>query len=290
MNIEVDKPWLMMGDSAECLKKIPDGAVDLTVTSPPYDNLRTYRGYSFDFETIATELFRVTNDGGVVVWIVGDATMDGGETLSSFRQAIYFKDVCGFNVHDTMIWNKCGFNAVGALSVRYAPVFEYMFILVKGKIRKFNPLKDRKNKYAGGKLHGTIRKADGTSKSVSNPGRLIGEYGQRFNVWELPPERRKASCDHPAPFPEQLAADHIASWSNPNDTVLDPFLGSGTTGKMAVLAGRKFIGIELSERYLNGIARYRIEQAIETVGNLRTCASLPIGRNQDIQECESDAR
>lgn len=61
-----------------------NGFIDLTVTSPPYNNLRAYNGYEFRFEPIAKELFRVTKDGGVVVWVVGDATKDGNETGSSF--------------------------------------------------------------------------------------------------------------------------------------------------------------------------------------------------------------
>ena len=239
---------------------MPDGCVDLTVTSPPYDNLRTYNGYVFDFEGIAKELYRVTKDGGVVVWIVNDATINGSETGTSFRQALYFKDVCGFNLHDTMIWAKPGFTAVGTLKTRYASTFEYMFVFSKGCPKTFNPIKDRKNKHAGKKKHGTIRQKDGSVKPVSSIGKMYEEYGQRFNVWNMAPEQSQSQRCHPAQFPETLAHDHIISWSNPGDVVLDPFCGSGTTCKMAKVNGRHYVGIDISQEYCE-IARRRVAEA-----------------------------
>jgi site-specific DNA-methyltransferase (adenine-specific) len=237
------------------MARMPDNFVDLVVTSPPYDNLRTYNGYTFPFENIAQELFRVTKQGGVVVWVVADATINGSETGTSFKQALYLKK-CGFNLHDTMIWNKRKFSAVGALITRYAPVFEYMFILTKGKIKTFNPIKDRKNITAGAKVTGNIRQANGEMKQKSTIGKITSEYGQRFNIWEQCPQQGKN--EHPAPFPEQLATDHIISWSNENDLVYDPFMGSGTTAKMALINNRKFIGSEISQEYVD-IANKRIE-------------------------------
>lgn len=245
---------LLHGDCLDKLKTLDECSIDLTVTSPPYDNLRTYNGFTFDFESIAKELFRVTKQNGVVVWIVGDATINGSETGTSFKQALYFKDI-GFNLHDTMIWNKGGFSAVGSLKTRYAPVFEYMFILSKGRIKTFNPIKDRKNKQSG-KMYGTIRQKDGTTKPMSSNGKLKNQFGQRFNVWEMFPCMNNQT-GHPAPFPEHLVHDHIISWSNENDTVLDCFMGSGTTGKISKQLNRNFIGIEISEEYMN-IATERI--------------------------------
>jgi DNA modification methylase len=250
---------LLLGDSAEVLKTLPEASVDLTVTSPPYDDLRSYNGYTFDFPAIASELFRVTKPGGVVVWVVGDATVKGSETGTSFRHALHFKDACGFNLHDTMIWNKEGFSAVGSLAIRYAPVFEYMFVLSKGKPKTFNPIKDKPNKGAGNKISGTIRNTDGTLKPKSTRGNIINDFGQRYNVWtQTPIKSNRGEASHPAAFPHDLARDHIISWSNPRDCVLDPFLGSGTTGVAARLLGRDFIGIEVSEDYLKS-ARARIE-------------------------------
>jgi site-specific DNA-methyltransferase (adenine-specific) len=247
---------LIHGDCLEVMKTLPDNHVDLTVTSPPYDNLRTYNGFTFDFEGIATELYRITKPGGVIVWIVSDATINGSETGTSFKQALYFKDI-GFNLHDTMIWNKGTFTAVGALTSRYAPVFEYMFILSQGKPKTFNPIKDKKNKHFGRVKHGTFRQENGTTKPLTSIGKPIAEYGQRFNIWEQNSEKSNSNRFHPAMFPEQLAHDHIISWSNERDTVLDCFMGSGTTGKIAKQLNRNFIGIEISQEYLD-IATARI--------------------------------
>src|SRR5690625_361478 len=250
---------IITGNNVEIMRDMLDESVDLTVTSPPYDNLRSYKGYKFEFEKVAAELYRVTKEGGVVVWVVGDATVKGSETGTSFKQALYFKDI-GFRLHDTMIWNKGKFSAVGALKTRYAPVFEYMFVFSKGRPKTFNPIKDRKNKTAGQKITGRIRQKDGSFKEKSTVGKITKEYGQRFNIWEQAPQQ--GINIHPAPFPEQLAEDHILSWSNPGDVVLDPFGGSGTTAKMAVLNNRKYIHIDISEEY-NQIALKRIDEALE---------------------------
>lgn len=244
---------LFSGDNVETLRRaVADNSIQLTVTSPPYDNLRKYNGFTWDFEAVARELYRVTKPGGVVVWVVSDATVNGSETGTSFRHALYFKE-CGFNLHDTMIWNKGAFSAVGALVSRYAPVFEYMFVLSKGAPVVFHPIKDHPNKYAGTLPSGTIRQSDGTMRKKS-PCKVVPAFGQRFNVWDIPQLREKTG------HPEAIARDHILSWSNPGDTVLDPFLGSGTTGKMAAQLGRFFIGVDISPEYVE-IAKRRIEAA-----------------------------
>ena len=250
---------LMQGDCLERMREIPDGSVDLTVTSPPYDNLRTYNGNNDQWgehvwKGVIQELHRVTAKGGVVVWVVGDATIKGSETGTSFKQALYAME-CGFRLHDTMIYLKPNFSAVGALRTRYAPVFEYMFVWSKGAQKSFNPIKDRKCKTAGKAKGGTIRQKDGSMKRMSNEGWTQPMFGQRYNVWEISPAAFKG---HPAPFPLSLAQDHIISWSNEGDTVLDPFLGSGTTGVAAKKLGRDFIGIELDETYFK-IAKERID-------------------------------
>lgn len=247
-------------DSVVALESFSDNTFDLTVTSPPYDNLRDYKSLEWGdhiWKPVISELYRITKSGGVVVWIVGDATIKGSETGTSFKQALYFKEI-EFNLHDTMIWDKGNFTSVGSLKTRYAPVFEYMFILVKGQIRTFNPIKDRINKSFGRKTSGTIRQKDGRTKPLSKIGNLIPEYGQRHNIWRIHPEKNSKKLRHPAVFPESLAHDHIISWSNPGDLVLDPFCGSGTTGKMALQLGRRFIGIEKEKEYVE-IARKRIK-------------------------------
>jgi DNA modification methylase len=244
-------------DCLEGLKLLKDSSIDLTVTSPPYDDLRKYKGYSFDFEPIARELYRITKEGGVVVWVVGDATIKGSETGTSFRQALYFKKI-GFNLHDTMIWNKQNCSSIGSMN-RYENIFEYMFILSKGKPKTANIITDKPNKRAGELQHGSIRQKDGTVRKTSQYGkRAIAEFGRRSNVWNVFPAKSPKERLHPAPFPEQLAQDHILSWSNEGDIVLDIFSGSGTTHKMALLNNRKFIGFEISQEYVE-IEKQRIK-------------------------------
>jgi site-specific DNA-methyltransferase (adenine-specific) len=232
------------------MKSLPNASIDLTVTSPPYDNLRTYNGYSFDFENIAKELYRLTKDGGVVVWVIGDATINGSETGTSFKQALYFKDI-GFNLHDTMIWEKTGRLPT---QDRYYAIFEYMFVFSKGKPKAMNFICDHKTT-AGGR----VQKKDSVinkGNNVKGDGFFIrNEFARRPNIWKINIGVNKTT--HPAIFPESLANDHIISWSNDGDTVLDCFLGSGTTGKVAKQLNRQFIGIEISPEYLE-IAKKRI--------------------------------
>ena len=254
---------LRHGDCLDVMKTIPDGSVDLVVTSPPYDNLRTYKGninqWNFEkFKAIAIELFRVTAEGGVVVWVVGDATIKGSETGTSFRQALYFKEI-GFNLHDTMIYEKNGCGACGS-NKSYIQNFEYMFVFSKGKPKCCNYIKEKCK--CAGKRSVTYQRSKNDKlrydRKEKNKNHIVNDYKIKCNVWEY------ASCSvkgHPAPFPEQLANDHIVSWSNDGDTVLDCFMGSGTTGRMAVLNNRHFIGIELDEGYFN-IAKKRIEEAV----------------------------
>lgn len=242
---------LINDNCLNAFRQIPHNSVDLTVTSPPYDNLRDYNNNTEWNEQVwkgvIENLHAKTKPGGVVVWIVADATVKGSETGTSFRQALYAME-CGFNLHDTMIWKKPTFSAVGALKSRYAPVFEYMFVWSKGKPKTFNPIKDRPNKAAGQKRKNpSIRLPNGSIRT--NKPSEIKEFGQRFNIWEQSTVSQKGDKCHEAPFPLALAEDHIKSWSNPGDLVLDPFMGSGTTGLAAKNLGRDFIGIEIDEGY-----------------------------------------
>ena len=247
--LELNKNYNM--DCFEGLKLLDDNCIDLTVTSPPYDNLRTYNGFSFDFESIAKELYRVTKQGGVVVWVVGDQTINGSESGTSFRQALYFKEI-GFNLHDTMIYKKP--SASFPETTRYYQVFEYMFILSKGTPKTINLIADKKNKWAGETSFGksSFRQHDGT---LVQKGKIkVKDFGVRENVWTISGGKGFSSKDeiayeHPAIFPEELANDHIITWSNKGDVILDPFMGSGTTAKMAIVNDRKWIGFEISKEY-----------------------------------------
>ena len=247
--LELNKTYCM--DCLEGMKLLPDNYVDLTVTSPPYDDLRKYNGYSFDFENIAKELYRVTKDGGVVVWVVGDKTKNGSETGTSFKQALYFKEI-GFNLHDTMIYSS---DKPPLSHNRYEQKFEYMFIFSKGKPKTWNPIMEE-CKYAGSsKKARTFRHTGEELEETHNKGE-VKSHKIKGNIWFYPTGYQKSSKDkiafkHPAIFPEQLAHDHITSWSNEGDIVMDIFSGSGTTHKMASLNNRNFIGFEISQEYID---------------------------------------
>ncbi len=250
--------YIKNGDCLDYLKVMPENTIDLTVTSPPYDDLRKYKGYTWDFKNIVNELFRVTKLGGVVVWIVSDATVNGSETGTSFKQALYFMET-GFNLHDTMIWRKDTLNFPD--KTRYGNCFEYMFVFSKGKPKTVNKICDRPNKWAGTKLHGTSRGVDGETfrKANHNKG-TVKPYGARFNVWDQPTEK-KNKTGHPAVYPKQLVMDHIISWSNEGDVVLDPFIGSGTTALAAIELNRHYIGYEISKEYCD-IAVNRVKNKL----------------------------
>ena len=264
--MEINRIYNM--DCVEGMKMLQSESVDLVITSPPYDNLRKYNGFEWNFEETAKQLYRVLKDGGVMVWIVSDATINGSETGTSFMQALRFKEI-GFRLHDTMIWKKPTFTDTGSLRSRYGNVFEYMFVFAKGRCKTFNPIKDRRNKYYGEKKHGTVRQMDGSVKSISSKGKEIAKYGQRFNIWEISPEKNNKT-GHPGVFPEQIANDHIISWSNEGDVVLDCFMGSGTTAKMAMLNGRNYIGFEISKEYCD-IAEQRLLEAERSNHERRIC-------------------
>jgi site-specific DNA-methyltransferase (adenine-specific) len=239
------------------MKRMPDDFVDLVVTSPPYDNLRTYNGYSFDFESIAAELFRVVKLGGVVVWVVGDAVLKGTESGSSFRQALHFMSL-GFNLHDTMIYAKN--NPIPLTHNRYEQQFEYMFIFSKGKPKTFSP-KLKINKNVGGSIGKFYQKASDKDTSKANTDKPIKKVSIENNIWFYSVGRNKYK--HPAPFPEQLALDHVLSWSVEGDVVYDPFMGSGTTAKAAVMTGRQWLGSEISQEY----ADIALERLTHIVGD-----------------------
>jgi len=256
---------LINDDCLNAMKDIPDGSVDLVVTSPPYDNLRTYNGslnWSFEiFQDIAKEIYRVMKKGGVVVWVVGDATIKGSETGTSFRQVLYFKEI-GFNLHDTMIYRKSNYTPL--THNRYEQAFEYMFVFSKGKPKSFNPLRTHCT-HAG---KGEWRKSSYRKKSdgvlVVTDKKPIQDTKIKSNVFTYKiGSLRNKKINHPAIFPQELAEDQIKSWSNEGDIVMDPFLGSGTTGVAAKNLNRSFIGIEKDVEYFN-IAKNRIMGKDET--------------------------
>jgi site-specific DNA-methyltransferase (adenine-specific) len=233
----------------DTMDRLPDNCIDLTVTSPPYDNLRDYKGYLFEFEEVAKELYRVTKPGGVVVWVVGDATKDGSESGTSFRQALYFMQM-GFKLHDTMFYIKDGMPS--NISNRYQNVVEYMFVFSKGKPKTANLIKDIPNKDY--RPNGKISKSRNKDGEQESKRWFFNEKVVRKNMWYYPVGLYGTTSDeiafkHPAIFPEQLAADHLITWSNEGDVIYEPFGGSGTVAKMCHLMNRKCIMSEISKEY-----------------------------------------
>jgi hypothetical protein len=253
---------LYRGDSAVVLPYV--GTVRAAVTSPPYDSLRKYGGNwgCFDFEAVATGITAAMEDGAALVWVVADATICGSETGTSFRQALYFKDCCGLSLHDTMIYKVPGTGAKGS-NRAYWQSFEYMFVFAKGRMRTVHRLRDKVNVKAGTVSTSNKQGRDGVRTRLHpRGGTVIAPVGYRENVWVIPSGNGHSDyTGHPAPFPVALARDHILSWTNEGDVVLDPFMGSGTTGVACVKTGRKFIGVELDPGYFE-IAKGRIQAAI----------------------------
>jgi len=270
---------IYLGDCVDVMKQFSDNSIDMILTSPPYDQLREYNnkikddinydGFSFPFIAIVKELYRVIKDGGIVVWVVNDQVKNGGETGNSFRQALKFQEI-GFKIYDTMIYHKNGASFPEAS--RYSQVFEYMFVFLKGdKPKTVNLLKDKPNKWAGLSTFGqrSMRQKNGEIKQAKKF--IVADYGYRYNVWYINTgygytTKDKFAYAHPAMFSESLAEDHILSWSNEGDIVLDPLCGAGTTLKMAKMNNRNYIGIDINEEYVN-ISNKRVEVEPYTIEN-----------------------
>lgn len=266
---------IITGAAEERLKSIPSNSVDFILTSPPYDSVRDYEGYTFNFAVfrkIARQLHRVLKSGGTLVWVVGDQTKQFQETGTSFRQALYFRDSVGFLMHDTMIYFRKG---PPLTHNRYEQAFEYMFCFTKGRPKTFNGLREPKEyPEKKARVKNWSRWQDGSFKQgeikVSTDTRL------RYNVFQYPMghvSKEKFAHEHPAIFPEDLVYDQIYSWSNSGDVVLDPFCGSGTTAKIALAMGRKFIGIEISPKYVE-LTKRRIQWNRDKRQGAEQCVSV----------------
>ena len=243
------------GDSAVVLSTIKSNSVDLVVTSPPYDELRDYNNDSVwdfnSFKKIARQLYRVVKDGGVVVWVVGDSVVKGNKSLSSFKQALYFQQI-GFNMFDIIIYEKAG--TAPPHKNRYFNAFEYMFVLSKGNPKTINLLEDKPNKWANHSTFGNVTRREQDGSLTPKGRKVVKPFGVRTNIWRYNngkgfSTKDKVAYEHPAIFPEKLVQDHIISWSNEGDIVLDPFCGSGTVAKVAGMLNRKWVGIEISSEY-----------------------------------------
>ena len=246
---------IINGNSAEVLSTMESNCVDLVVTSPPYDDLRNYTkdsAWSFDsFKKIAKQLYRVMKDGGVVVWVVGDSVIKGNKSLTSFKQALYFQQV-GFNMFDVMIYEKAGTSPPH--KKRYFNAYEYMFVLSKGLPKTIHLIEDKPNKWANHSTFGNVTRREQDGSLTPKGKKVIKPFGVRTNIWRYNngkgfATKDKIAYEHPAIFPEKLVEDHVISWSNEGDVVLDPFCGSGTVAKIATALKRQWIGIEISKEY-----------------------------------------
>lgn len=252
-------------DCRDTMERMPKNFLDCTITSPPYDDIRTYNkkignlsedynGYSFPFEDIARGLYRVTKRGGVVVWVVNDAVHNGSETLNSFRQALFFKEI-GFRVHDTMIYRKL--NPMPNAGKRYQQMFEYMFVFSKGSPKTTNiQLRERSNKTGDKRTFRRKKFSRDKDGNFNENDYHIKEMVPDYNIWDFyvgggNTTKDKVAFQHPAIFPEELVKRHIESWTNEDELVYDPFMGSGTTSKMCLLTGRKYVGSELNKEYID---------------------------------------
>lgn len=263
MKIEDFVNKIINGNCIDVLKKLPEESIDLIVTSPPYDDLRDYKDnveWNFEiFKKVAKGIYRVMKQGGTVVWVVGDKTLNGNKSLTSYKQALFFQEI-GFNVYDVIIYEKTGSGPPH--SNRYFNSFEYMFVFTKGKPNVVNLLKDKPNKWAGFSTYGNVTRREKDGSLTDKGKKQINSYGIRTNIWKYNngkgfTTKDKIAYEHPAIFPEKLVNDHILSWSNPGDIVLDPFGGSGTTAKVAEETNRRWIYIDAVSEYCN-IARKRL--------------------------------
>jgi site-specific DNA-methyltransferase (adenine-specific) len=245
--MEINKLYCI--DNIEGMKNLPENFVDLTVTSPPYDSAREYNGFSWNFEEVANQIYRVTKKGGVVVWVVNDKVIHGSESGSSFRHALFFKEI-GFNLHDTMIYLKQ--NPIPLTHNRYEQYFEFMFVLTKGSPKTFNPLLENcktSGKYTHRRNTGRVAEAATRNRDEITETKKTKYRGNVLSY--VVGSKKGETGSHPAPFPEQLVEDHILSWSNPGDLVFDPFIGSGTTAKVAKLLRRNYLGFDISQEYVD---------------------------------------
>ncbi len=264
---------IILGNCVKVMDQLEDESVDAFITSPPYDELRDYNGYSFPFEDIARKMYQKLAKGGVIVWVVGDATKKGSETGSSFRQAIFFQEL-GLNIHDTMIYEKNGSSfPARRTGNRYSQVFEYMFVFSKGKPKTANLICDKPNKWSGYTSFGTSTNRNAAGELVKAKNRKpTPNFSPRHNVWKFNTGKKYTTNDdfafkHPAMFPESLAEDHVMTWTKEGDLVVDPFVGAGTTTKMAAINGRRWLGIDISEEYVDiAIERMKIAEQMAQNG------------------------
>ena len=251
---------LVNGDCAAVLPGLPPA--DLILTSPPYDGMREYGGYNgaFDFGAIAAACVANLAPGGVLVWVVGDQIIDGGESGTSFRQALGFKAL-GLTLHQTLFFEAAHYRPID--KSRALRGVQYMFVFAKGSPMVANIPIDRPNVKAGMRVtrsYAPGKSLNGSRNPASDRVKRIADFGRRGPIWRYATECG-SDMGHPAAFPYALASDHIVCWTNPGDLVIDPMVGSGTTLRAAADLGRRAIGIEINPEYCDLIRR-RLAQSV----------------------------
>ena len=238
-------------DCVEGMKAIPDGSVDLVVTSPPYDRTRDYNGFSFDLHATGEQIFRILRDGGVAAVVIQDQTKNFGKSLTSFRTVVDWCDNIGFKLFECVIYRKHG--TEGAWwTQRFRVDHEYMPIFVKGHRPKYfnkDPLKIP-SKHGGKTMTGSgNRQTNGRTTQTIR--RAINLTKCRGTVWEylMAGDKNPVKRKHPAPFPDKIPLDFIQCFCQPDGIVLDPFMGSGSTAVSAKKLGRHFLGFDISSEY-----------------------------------------
>ncbi len=260
-NKQITENKIILSDCRDGMAALSNECIPFTLTSPPYDGLRTYDGLAdWNFMDVAKELYRITMQGGVVVWVVQEQIIDGSESGETSRQRLAFANI-GFRLHHTMVMGKLG--GIQFSSNRYGRPLEYAFILSKGPPRYFNPLRDRPNKEAGRVKVFLNRNRDGSFAPVKRT--QVHPYGLRGSIWFYPTGKNNSAkedyaFEHPALMPEQMAEDDILSWTKVGDLVFNPFAGAGTALKMALLNHRSYLGFEINPKYVE-IARRRLREA-----------------------------
>ncbi len=255
---------IICGDCVEVLKSIPDNSIDLVVTSPPYDGIRKYNGFSFNLHSTGKELFRVLKDGGIIAMVIQDQTKNFGKSLTSFKTIIDWCENVGFKLFETIIYKKHG--AEGAWwTKRFRVDHEYIPIFLKGERPAYfnkEPLKIP-SKHGGKTMTGCATRLT-NGKTLKSKRVFINPMKCRGTLWDYTTcgDGTRLKHQHPATFPDKIPVDFIRCFCPKNGIVLDPFIGSGTTALAAIQLNRNYIGIDISKEYCE-LAKKRIREEIE---------------------------
>lgn len=251
---------IICGDSVEILRSFPDNSIDIVVTSPPYDAIRDYKGFSYDLHATGKEIQRVLKLGGVAVIVIQDQTKNFGKTLTSFRTILDWCDSFGFKLFETVIYRKYG--AEGAWwNKRFRVDHEYIPIFLKGERPQYFNKEHLKipSKHGGKTLTGGgTRLTNGIR--IATRAIKINLMKCRGTIWEYltAGDGSRLKHEHPATFPDKLPYDFIQCFCPEGGIVLDPFVGSGTTTVAAKNLGRRYIGIDIAPEYC-AIAEKRMQ-------------------------------